>query len=100
VVQSLQRVPAKLLINIKNKLPGHSHNDGVPCSNQGVTTIFLHDSDVAFLTRDFERLLDMWIDQAMFTLSNSKSTRTVANGLFTGGDGKWVLAPERHLLQC
>jgi hypothetical protein len=32
--------PAKLLINTQIYVPGHSHNDGVPCSNQGVATIF------------------------------------------------------------
>jgi hypothetical protein len=28
------------LINKYYKLPYHTHNDGVPCSNQGVATIF------------------------------------------------------------
>ena len=32
--------PAKLLINKQIYLPCHSHNDGAPCSNQGVATIF------------------------------------------------------------
>ena len=32
--------PAKPLINIHKLLPCHTHNDGVPCSNQGIATIF------------------------------------------------------------
>jgi len=32
--------PAKLLINEQIYLPCHTHNDGVPCSSQGVATIF------------------------------------------------------------
>jgi len=32
--------PAKLLIYKYKYLPCHSHNDGVPISNQGVATIF------------------------------------------------------------
>ena len=32
--------PAKLLINKQIFSPSQTHNDGVPCSNQGVATIF------------------------------------------------------------
>ena len=38
--KSATSYPVKLLIKIELKLPCHTHNDGVPCSNQGVATIF------------------------------------------------------------